>query len=121
MKIIILDTNFLMHCIAYHIHIEEELRRICDFPFQVAIIDKTKKELEKINKPTAKVALLLCNRFVTLPTTSQGYVDDDILEFNTPNYLLATQDKELKKRWQQQKIVIRSKSHLEMSPEKILY
>ncbi len=115
MQTIILDTNFLVHAVEFKIHIEEELQRICDFPFKLAILDKTRQELEKINKPAAKVALLLCNRYTTLPTTSDGYTDDDILEFDKPSYVLATQDKELKKRWQQKIVIIKNKKYLDFA------
>ncbi len=115
MKIIILDTNFLVHCLDWKIRFEEEVQRIVDETYTLAVLDKTIQELKTLKGQPAKIALHLTERYKVLKTESHGYTDDDILQFDDTNHILATQDKELKKRWQGQIITIRKKSYLELT------
>ena len=60
MKTVILDTNFLV--LAGKIDFKSEISRICDFNYEIKIIDKTIGELKKIGKK-ADLALQLIDKF----------------------------------------------------------
>ena len=45
MKKIILDTNFLLIPAQFNVDIFSEIERICDFQYQLCIVDKTLSEL----------------------------------------------------------------------------
>ncbi len=51
-KIIILDTNFLLIPAQFKVDIFSEVERICNFRYQLVIIDKTLEELEDIVSET---------------------------------------------------------------------
>ncbi len=93
MKIIILDTNFLLHCIEFKIDFIRELERICPFSYQLTIVDKTIDELLKLKKP---LAIALTKGMKQLPS-SEPTVDEEIIKRATENIIIATQDKRLKK------------------------
>jgi len=54
MKKIVLDTNFLLAIGQFHIDIFSELERICDFPYNIYVLNKTIDELNKINDNSGK-------------------------------------------------------------------
>ena len=112
MKTIILDTNFVLWCLDHKIDMEQELERVCSFPYRIAVLKKTTQELQEIKHPKAKIALQLIQRYVQLDTPGAGYTDDDICLLEQKTHILATQDQELKRRWKGQKITVRDKSHL---------
>ena len=97
---IILDTNFLIYTIKYRIDFESELARICDFNFNICLIDKTIDELKKLKVPEAKIALALIDRFKIIDTKSSKFnkVDDILVDLASKDCIIATQDIELKKR-----------------------
>lgn len=117
MKKILLDTNFLLIPEQFKVDIFTEIDRICHFNYQLCIVDKTITELESIiknikskDKNAAKIALKLINakNIHQIPSESlkNKTTDDIIFETASPNYIIATQDKELKKRLRQKKIPI---------------
>ena len=123
MKKIIIDTNFLLIPYQFKVDIFSEIRRICDFNYEICIIDKTLDELKKImlvpgkDKLGAVLALQLLphHKVKKILTKKDKLVDDLIVDIANKNTIVATQDKELKKRVKAKKaglIVMRQKKHL---------
>ena len=123
MKEVILDTNFLMAVSQFKVDVFSEIRRICDFPYELFIIDKTIDELKSIiekqsgkNKAAAKLALtIIKTKKIKKIKTKQGTVDELILKIADKNTVVATQDMELKRRLKAKGIpliVLRQKRHL---------
>ena len=110
-KKIILDTNFLLHCIGYRIDIKEELKRICPFQYTTYILDNSLKELNILKKP---LALKMAQAFQIIETNEDKDVDSQLVEFSKKGYLVATQDIELKRKLNKPIIIIRQKKYLEI-------
>jgi len=126
MKKVILDTNFLMAVSQFGIDIFSEIERICDFRYKLYIIDKTVDELNKVietNKGkhgrAAKLALsLLKSKGIEgIKTKEKGIVDKLILGIVDRDFIVATQDKDLKSRLKKKNIrliTIRQKKYLRL-------
>jgi hypothetical protein len=119
MKTIILDSNFLMIPFQFKIDIISEINRICNFKYELKIIDKTIDELENLNKKEAKAALKLIEnkKIRKIVTKKDKIVDDLILELTDKNIIVATQDKELKRKLKDKNtpiIVLRQKKYLKL-------
>ncbi len=128
MKKIILDTNFLLIPALFKVDIFEEIKRICDFQYELCVLDKTLDELEKViqttkkgkDKEAAKLAMgLIKSKHINIiETESIKNVDDLILDLlNQGDYIVATQDKALKDKIRAknaQIIVLRQKNHLKL-------
>lgn len=122
MKTIILDTNFLIESAKNKVDIHEELKRILDYTFEVAVLDRTLEELDSIAvKKTkegqqAKLArTILLTKHVAVIPTEGGHTDNLLLKRADENNIIATMDKELKQRLKkkkQQVIIIRGKQKL---------
>jgi rRNA-processing protein FCF1 len=97
MKKIILDTNFLLTAIKFKIDIFSQLQE-----YDIYILDKTLKELE--NKKNEKLAkeLIEKHNIKIIKTSNDKYVDDLLLEYK--DFIIATQDKELKEKLKKAKI-----------------
>lgn len=115
MKKIILDTNFLLISGQFNIDIFSELRRICDFRYELYIIDKTINELEKIistqslkHKKYARIALDLIRikNIKKIKTKEKNNVDELIIKKADKNTIVATQDIRLKSALKAKKIPI---------------
>lgn len=123
---IILDTNFLLIPWQFKLDIFSELERICVFKYDVFIVDKTIDELSYIfnnqkgkNKDAAKLALKIINlkKIKKINTDKEKNVDNLILDIVDKDYIVATQDKELKKLLKEKNIpviVLRQKQKLEL-------
>ena len=108
MKKILLDTNFLMICFQFRVDIFTELDRVCNFDFKLFVLDKTIEEIEKIveeqkgkNKEAAKIALkLIAIKKINIIKTKSNIKTDDVIRdvAAKDNYIVATQDKDLKRR-----------------------
>ena len=112
MKIIILDTNFLIYCANFKVDLFSEIERICHFPYKLKVLDATIKELE-IVKPKG---LSLIKKFIEkleVIKAEDHYVDDELTNLSEKGYIIATQDKELKDRLKGPVIVIRQKKYLQ--------
>ena len=95
MKTIILDTNVLLQD---KVDVLSQLRNICDFSYEAAILDKTLDELKnKKGEPYAKALLTKTHIKTILTNTSSTYVDAIILD-RAPKekWAVVTQDKALK-------------------------
>ena len=127
---ILLDTNFLMGCAQFRVDIFSEIERICQFNYRLYVLDKTIDELKKIiekqkgkEKDAAKIALQLLKikNVEEIKSNSKKYADDAILEHAKKDWLVATQDKDLKRRLINQGIsviVIRQKKVLTISNDR---
>ena len=117
MNTIILDTNILMAIPQFKIDIFTELERLCDFPYQITILDRTIDELESIkanHKLAASIALqLIKKKNIDITTTSQKKLVDDILvDFSHQGSIIATQDMALKRKLKKPYITLRKKKYL---------
>jgi len=113
---IVLDTNFLVSCLKFKIDFLSELEGE-----QLYIVDKTKTELKKlINGKNAKdsqrakiiLAIIKKNKIKELKSKEKETVDDTLARLK--DYMIATQDRELKKRIKGKKLIIRAKKKLEI-------
>ncbi|MDP7324281.1 MAG: nucleotide-binding protein [Candidatus Woesearchaeota archaeon] len=126
MKKIILDTNFLLIPSQFKVDIFEEIKRICNFKYELCIIDKTVEELNNIiktqpqkQKMHAKLALSIIKKYKIkqINTTLETNVDSLILRTVTKNHIVATQDIELKRILKEKRIpliYLRQKQFLEL-------
>lgn len=117
---IFLDTNFLIECFKNKIDIPTEIDRICYFPFTIMIIDTTINELEKLKinpkiRLAAKLALIYIKTLPIIPSQGLGErVDDALVALAGPNTIIATHDKELKKRLHSRIILVRQNKYLQL-------
>ncbi len=123
MKTIILDTNTLMAISQFKIDLFSEASKVCDFKFEIKILDRTIDELNKIikeqkgkHKLSAKLALdIIEKKNIRKIKTEKGNVDDLLVEFSKKGAIILTQDRELKKRIKEvggQLMTIRQKKKL---------
>jgi len=108
MKKILLDTNFLLAVYQFKVDIFTELDRVCNFDFKLFVLDKTIEELKKIveeqkgkNKEAAKIALkLIAIKKINIIKTKSNIKTDDVIRDVAAknNYIVATQDKDLKRK-----------------------
>jgi hypothetical protein len=121
-KKILLDTNFLLIPAQFKVDIYSEIARICNFQYELYVMDKTIIELNNIinegkgkNREAAKLAksILEAKKPKILKTSAEDYVDNIILGLK--GYIVATQDKALRsmlKKHNVKTIVLRQKNHL---------
>ncbi len=108
MKTIILDTNTLMAIGQFKLDIFSEIKKICDFSYQLNIVKGTIDELNKIiqeqsgkHKLNAKLALDIIKKkkIKLLPgPNNKETVDDLLVKKAEKGAIIATQDQALKKR-----------------------
>lgn len=110
---ILLDTNFLLLPAQHKVDIFSELKRICNFNYELFMLDKSIDELANIilegkikDRIAAKVAkALIKSKKINIIKTKEGNVDDLILEYAIKeDFIVATLDSELKKRLKAEKI-----------------
>ncbi|MBS3149956.1 hypothetical protein J4455_04685 [Candidatus Woesearchaeota archaeon] len=111
---VLIDTNFIVTCLKFKIDLFSEINRICDFNYELYTIDKTLDELKKLK---SKLSLQLIEKFnIKIIKTNENLdVDSLILKIADENTIVATQDKELKKKLRIKGIkvlVIRKKQYL---------
>ena len=133
---IIFDTNFLLIPGSLKVDIFSEISRIIDEPYELYIVDKTIEELNNIienqkgkYKEYAKIALQIIEqkniKVIDVKQKSlymkydfdDHIVDDILLKIADENTIIATQDKELKKKISLKgikTIILRNKKHLEL-------
>ena len=122
MRRVILDTNFILSCIRQKIDFFEEIPLL---GLQIIIPEQIIKELKKIIdskkklhfKEEAKIALKLLekNNFKKIDLKTKN-VDTGIITLakSDKDIIIATLDKEIKTRIQNQKLIIRGKKKLEI-------
>ena len=122
MKKILLDTNVILIPAQFKVDIYSEIDKICNFKYDLYVLDRSIEELENIikkqkgrSREAAKLGLQLL-RFKkpkVLKTTSKLNVDSIILGLR--GYIVATQDAALKKALKAkgiQTITLRQKKYL---------
>jgi len=113
---ILFDTNFALIPFQFKIDIYSELNRIINEKYELYFLDVCIKELEKLKFGKAALELMKQKgvKFVSFPIYNG--VDSTILEYaKKNNAIIATQDKELKKKALKRKvriITLRQKKYL---------
>ncbi len=107
-KQVILDTNFLLIPGQFKVDIFTQIQEIMNEPFELCIVDKSIKELNKVaatgkekDRFASKLALVLIRQknLKTLHSFgSKKSVDDIIVKKADSNTFIATQDKALRER-----------------------
>ncbi len=106
---IILDTNFLLIPFQFGVDIFEEIDRIVDFNYSLAVMKKSLDELNKIvtegkqrDRSAARMAIKLVGikEIQMVSSDETGYVDNLIVDLAQKNedVIVATVDKGLKSR-----------------------
>lgn len=124
---VILDTNFLLIPGQFKVDIFEEIDRICNFKYELYIIDKTFDELDSIirrqkgkDKLAAKLAISLIKHkdLNIIHTNSNKEIVDDLIvkEAEKEKLIVATNDKELKQKLNEKAgiIILKSKKYLSL-------
>src|SRR3989344_8929651 len=117
MKQIIIDTNMLMAVAQFKADIFSEIERICLFNYRICVIGKTIDELERIiglqkgkHRAAAKMALSLVKAHKARKIACDeiaGSVDDIILRIaDKETHIVATQDRELKRKLKEKGIQV---------------
>ncbi len=119
MKEILIDTNAMMGIAEYKIDVFEELKRICDFTYEVCVLEGTIRELEQIVKEQrlrfkliAKLALALLKAKKVKILPGEGFVDDLLAAYSQQGELVLTQDMSLKKRLKRPYLTLRGKKYV---------
>ncbi len=123
MKYAVLDTNFILSCIRKKIDFFEGIKFM---GFKILIPMQVIEELENLSKKgnlkfrtEAKLALAILRRNIfTRIDLKMKNVDNGIVKLAEKNksYIIATLDREIKNRTENQKLVIRGEKKLEIIP-----
>lgn len=111
MRTIILDTNFLVYCASCKIDFFREFERICHFPYRLAVLDLTIKELDKIHPRDLQLIRLYLTKIEILPS-EQPSVDLELIARSEQGAIIATHDLALKKKLQLPIVTIRQEQYL---------
>lgn len=119
---IILDTNFLMIPAQFGVDIFDEIRNKMDTQYELYVLSGTLRELDIIiekdknkHKTEARIAKKLIESKNIKILDSADDVDDELVRLSkNDNTIIATQDKELKKRIEGKKIVLRQKKYIDL-------
>jgi len=111
---IILDTNFLLIIPQFKIDIFRELERICNFRYNLSILDKTLDELKGKKYEKLVKEIIKRKKISIIKTNSGGYVDNILKNINDKNVIIATNDKELKKQLKTPLIILKQKKYLQL-------
>jgi len=126
---VLIDTNFILNCIENKVDFLERLRGM---GFNILVPVEIISELEKISmsqkklhfREDAKLAIKILNKAIDdnfvkkieLGIGENEYADNGIVRFVKKNssIYIATMDKELKKRLNNSRIVLRAKKKIEI-------
>ncbi len=130
MKQIYLDTNFLLIPAQFRVDIFTEIERLMHEPYKLNVLEKSLQELDKIiaeqkgrDKDAAKLAKKIIEskikqKSLNITAFSKDLgVDDILVELANSEVIVATQDKELKKRVQEKGgriLILKSRQHLQI-------
>ena len=119
MKRIIPDTNVLLAIVEFKTDIFGELRRICDFPYKVYLLEAVLDELEKIKNTqhgkeqrTAKLVLQILKTKKLPLLQGRGYADTLLQQHSRAGDFVITQDVGLKRELTRPYLTIRQKKTL---------
>jgi len=114
MKKVILDTSFIISCVKQKIDFFEEISLM---GMKILIPKEVIEEIEKLNNSDSKLSLKILgkDRFEKI-SIGKGHVDNRIVKFARENegIIVATLDKEIKKRVKNNKLIIRGRKKLEV-------
>jgi len=117
MRYVVLDTSFILSCIRKKIDFFEQIKfKGLKVLIPVQVVGELTKISER-NKTEAKLALLILNKnkFTEIDLQNKN-VDNGIIKLARENkeYVIATLDKEIKNKTDNQKLVIRGERELEI-------
>lgn len=119
---VLLDTNFIMNCVRESFDFFEEIfmmgHRIVvpeEVVLEIQRLSKVSKTKKDKDVAILSLRILAVNDFEKVNCPGK-YVDKGIIDFlkNRPEYILATYDKELKKKISNRILVLRGKKKLEI-------
>jgi len=116
MKQVLLDTNFILSCVRKKIDFFEEIKLM---GFGILIPKEVIREIVKFKekKPEADLALKILekNNYKKIEL-AKGHVDKKIINYakENPELIIATLDKEIKDKINNQKLIIRGNKKLEI-------
>jgi len=121
---IIFDTNFLFVSFQFNVDVIDELRKLFGTKFNLFIYEGTILEIANLEtkKTKNKNIIPLIGKMLKLYSfkiikSTQTYIDDQILENLTTYIYIATNDKELRLKIQNQRfkvVYLRQKAYLEV-------
>lgn len=116
MKKILLDTSFILSCIRNKIDLFEELFLE---GYKLIIPEQIIREIKKFErtKSEARIALKMLEKdFYENHDLGKGIVDNKIIKFakENPHIVIATLDREIKKKIPNDVMVVRGKKKLEI-------
>lgn len=123
MKKIILDTNFILLPTEYRVDIFSEIKRLFHENIQIFVLEKSMQELNDISlkgrqkeRLQVKLAkeLLKTQNIKILSIDQEKGVDDILVDLSKTGYIIATQDKELRRRIKHKIIILRQGRYLVM-------
>ena len=85
MKTVLLDTNFLLIPAQFKVDIFSEIDRICTFQYEIAVLDKTIDELNKIIKEQNRIVNITQSKdryFIRFYDFGKDDINFNILSFN---------------------------------------
>lgn len=119
MVLVIFDTNILLLPGTFRVDIFEEARRACDFVVEIAVLQKSLKELEYIIEEqggkagaAAKLALQILKKknIKVIPTADRSpSVDTLLVQQSKAGAVIVTQDAGLKRRLKRPYLTLRNK------------
>ena len=111
---IILDTNFLFIPFKFNVDIIREFERLFSKNYKFFIFSSTLKELDNLKNKKSKdrkliplIEKFLINYNVSIIEVNENYTDRVILKNLNENYIVATNDIELRKKILQKNLSIK--------------
>lgn len=95
---VILDTSFILTALEDGIDIRDELKRILEEKYSMAIMEGTLKELKGKKQENVARLMLEKGKIAIIPASAEQSVDASILEQASKETIVATQDKRLKEK-----------------------
>lgn len=120
MKKLLLDTNFLTVPFQFKVDIFQELERIFSENYSIFTLDRCIKEGKKIENGKYKelIRKLIEEKPIeVIKTSSKLKTDELILQYSKKDFIVCTNDKELKNKILEEKnpvVVLRGKTRLEL-------
>ena len=116
---LIMDTNFAVIPFQFKVDVYAELSRMIDEPYEICFLNFCIEEIKKLEFGDAALKLMEQKGVKFIDAERNGSVDDSIIDFaKKEGCIIATQDKELKKKALKENISViflRQKKYLKMS------
>lgn len=122
MKLVLLDTNFILTCVKQKIDFFKEIpERGWEILIPLQVIEEIKRVANSTKKlkfrDSAKLAQVILEKNTFKQIDIRGkYADKGIIKYaeQHPQLIVATLDKEIKKKTRNSKLIIRGKRKLEI-------